>query len=182
MIMIKKIYHKLSMLFNNNFISLEKQARRAGVRMGENNFISSHFWDTEPYLIKIGSNCQITGGVRFATHGGGAAVRDRYPKFDTFGKVEIGDYVYIGFNSLIMPGVTIGNNVIVAAGSVVTKSIPNNSVVAGNPAKYICSIDDYLERNLQFNTDTKGKDADEKRSILMILSDDKFISKSIIER
>ena len=64
----------------------------------------------------------------------------------------------------------------------VTKSIPNNSVVAGNPAKYICSIDDYLERNLQFNTDTKGKDADEKRSILMILSDDKFISKSIIER
>lgn len=56
--------------------------------------------------------------------GGGGAVRSKYPKFDTFGKVVIGDWVYIGTNALIMPGVTIGNNVLVAAGSVVTKSVP----------------------------------------------------------
>ena len=46
-----------------------------------------------------------------------------------------------------MPGVTVGDNVLIAAGSIVTKSIPSNVVVAGNPARFICSIEDYIERN-----------------------------------
>lgn len=58
--------------------------------------------------------------------------RIKYPRFDTFGKVKIGDYVYIGTNSLIMPGVTIGDGSLIAAGSVVTKSVPPGVVVGGN--------------------------------------------------
>ena len=58
------------------------------------------------------------------TYGGGGAVRVQLPDFDCFGKVTIGDYVYIGKRALIMPGVTLGNHV-VAAGSVVTKSVPD---------------------------------------------------------
>lgn len=50
--------------------SLEKQARKAGCQIGENNFIASHFWSSEAYLIKIGNNCQITDDVKFFTHGG----------------------------------------------------------------------------------------------------------------
>lgn len=161
---------------------MERQARRAGVRLGSNNFIASHFWDTEPYLISVGSNCQITEGVKFCTHGGGGAVRKMYPRFDTFGKVCVGDYVYIGNNSLIMPGVTIGDNVIIGAGSVVTKSVPSNVVVCGNPARIICSIDSYLERNLKYNTDTKGLDYKTKKKKLLSLTCDKFISKDLMEK
>jgi acetyltransferase-like isoleucine patch superfamily enzyme len=57
----------------------------------------------------------------------------------------VGDYVYIGVRSIILPGVTIGNNCIIAAGSVVTKNVPDNSVVGGIPAKFIKSTDEYLE-------------------------------------
>lgn len=79
-----------------------------------------------------------------------------HPTIDVFGKITIGDYVYIGSNSLLMPGVTVGNNVIIAAGSVVTKSIPDNVVVGGNPVKILCSIDVYLGKNIRYNTCTKG--------------------------
>lgn len=68
---------------------------------------------------------------------GGNVVRCQIPDFDIFGKITIGDWVYIGNNSLIMPGVTIDNNVLVASGSVVTKSVPAGVVVAGNPARII---------------------------------------------
>ena len=106
-----KIKKKIFKLYRETFWSLEKQAKAAGVTIGESNFIASHFWSSEPYLIKIGSHCAITAGVKIFTHGGAHSVRRWYPKFDIFGKVTIGDYVYIGTSSLIMPGVTIGNNV-----------------------------------------------------------------------
>lgn len=61
--------------------------------------------------------------------------------------IEIGDNVFIGAGSIILPNVTIGDNVIIGAGSVVTKDIMSNSVVAGNPACRICSLDAYLEKN-----------------------------------
>ncbi|GAK38226.1 maltose O-acetyltransferase [Bacteroides graminisolvens DSM 19988 = JCM 15093] len=94
-----------------------------------------------------------------------------------FGKVKIGDWCYIGNNALIMPGVTIGDNVLVSSGSVVTKSIPSNMVVAGNPARIICSIDDYIARNTQYNLGTKGLLHKEKEQVLRGLSDERFIKK-----
>lgn len=177
----RRVYEKIKRLYLSCF-SLEKQAKLVGVNIGKNNFIDSRFWSSEPYLIKIGSNCQITKGVYIYTHGGGNVVRHINPKFDCFGKVEIGNYVYIGNNSLIMPGVTIGNNVLIAAGSVVTKSIPDNLVIAGNPAKVICSIDDYYKRNEKFNCNTKGMSHYKKRKILTKMSSNQFITKSYITR
>lgn len=173
MIVVSKIFHLYKILF----WSLEKQAIHAGVKLGKDNFIASHFWSTEPYLIKIGEHCQITNGVKFFTHGGAGAVRCWFPKFDTFGKIIIGNYVYIGNNSLIMPGVTVGDNVLIAAGSVVTKSIPSNMVVGGNPAKIICKIEDYIKNNIQFNTNTKGINQEDKRRILESLTEEKYIKK-----
>ena len=138
--MLKYIKQRLRIikdLYRRNFWSLEKQAIYAGVEMGVDNFITSRFWSSEPYLIKIGSHCQITGGVRLYTHGGAGAVRRWYPRFDTFGKVIIGDYVYIGHDAKIMPGVVVGDNVLIAAGSIVTKSVPADCIAAGNPAVVI---------------------------------------------
>lgn len=171
------IINKIINIYTRLFWSYDKQAKYAGVDMGSDNFINCHFWSSEPYLIKVGSHCQIVGGAKFFTHGGAAAVRRWYPDFDTFGKIIVGDYVYIGSNAMIMPGVIIGDNVIVAAGSVVTKSVPSNVVVGGNPAKYICTIEDYIKNNKCFNTHTKGLDDKQKKAFLLSLEEIKFVKK-----
>ena len=174
--MIERLLH----FYRLHFWSIERQARYAGVNMGNDNFVASQFWSKEPYLITIGNNCQITNGVKIFTHGGGGAVRNLYPDFDIFGRVVIGNYVYIGNNSLIMPGVTIGDNVLIGAGSVVTKSIPPNTVVGGNPARIICHIEEYLRRNIPYNLNSKRMSSCEKRKLLLSLSENFFIKKAAL--
>lgn len=172
---------KIVSWYKKTFWSLEKQAVCAGVKMGRNNYIATRFWGSEPYLITIGSNCQLTKGAFIHTHGGGVVARPIIPDFDVFGKVVIGDWVYIGSDAKIMPGVTIGNNVLVAAGSVVTKSIPSNVVVAGNPARYICTVEEYIERNRKYNVSSSGMSYRDKKQFLMSLDDAKFIKKMEIK-
>lgn len=158
------------------FYSPQEWARYIGVNIGEDNLIGKKHWSSEPYLITVGSHCQLTT-CRIFTHGGGQVVRHLDPKFDVFGKVVIGDYVYIGSNALIMPGVTIGDHVLVAAGSVVTKSIPPEVVVAGNPAKILCTIDEYYKRNIKYNTKTKGLNSIEKKKFLLNMPSHLFVKK-----
>ncbi len=157
--------------------SPEEYARYIGVKIGENCFISTRNFGSEPYLIKIGNNVQLTSGVSLFTHGGSHAARRSIPSFDIFGKIVIEDWVYVGSNSLIMPGVTIGEGSIVAAGSVVTKSVPPHTVVGGNPARYLCSVDDYIEKNIKYNLNTKGMSSEEKKEFLTSLPEDAFIIK-----
>ena len=76
-----------------------------------------------------------------------------------------------------MPGVTLGEGAIVAAGSVVTKSVPSHTVVGGNPARYICSVDDYIEKNMKYNHNTKGMPPEKKKAFLTSLPEDSFIIK-----
>ena len=157
--------------------SPEKYARHLGVTIGNNCLIDTRNWSSEPYLITIGNNCQITHCVSIYTHGGGQSIRKICPDFDMFGKVVIEDWAYIGAYSQIMPGVTIGEGALVAAGSVVTKSVAPHTVVGGNPARYICTTEEFYERNKKYNNRTKGLSLQEKKKILLSLSDDKFIKK-----
>ena len=76
-----------------------------------------------------------------------------------------------------MPGVTIGEGSLVAAGSIVTKSVPDHMVVGGNPARVICSVNEYIMRNMQYNVRTKGMTAVEKKKKLLSLPDEMFIVK-----
>ena len=173
----KKILECLTRVYWRIFKSPEEYARHIGVVVGENCLINTRNWSSEPYLITIGNNVQITSNVYIHTHGGGNAVRMLYPNFDIFGKVVIEDWVYVGAGSQIMPGVRIGKGSIVAAGSIVTKSVPPGVVVGGNPARVLCSIDEYIEKNVQYNLDTKGYSSNEKRNLLLSLPEDRFIRK-----
>lgn len=179
--MIRRIIGLIKLLYsivNQKITPPYEYAKKIGVNIGLDCFVpDKNCWPSEPYLVTIGNHCQITVGARLFTHGGGHVVRDQYPEFDTFGKIVIGDWVYIGNNSLVMPGVSIGNNVLVAAGSVVTKSVPSGVVVAGNPARIICTIEEYLEKNKAFNLKTKGYTQEDKRHYLQNLQDEMFLHK-----
>lgn len=76
-----------------------------------------------------------------------------------------------------MPGVSIGDHVLIAAGSVVTHSYSDNVVIGGNPARIICSLDEYLEKNSNYNVNSKGLSPDQKKELLLGLPDERFITK-----
>jgi acetyltransferase-like isoleucine patch superfamily enzyme len=166
-------------LYELRIIPVKFYAKLIGVRIGRDCNIQHVNFSSEPYLIKIGNHVQITSGTRFFTHSGGWVLREKYPDWDVFGKIIIGNNVYIGNSCLIMPGVTIGNNVIVGAGSVITKSLPDNVVVAGNPAKIISDIDTFEKKNLRFNAKT-GTLKNKKR-ILLNLNSSFFIKRDILK-
>lgn len=169
--------NKFLNLYRRKFWKSEKYARFIGVKIGEKCDIQDVNFGSEPYLIEIGNHVQITSGTKIFTHGAAWILRKKYPKVDFFGKVKIGNNVYIGNNALIMAGVTIGNNVIVAAGAVVTKSVPDNVIVGGNPAKILGNIEDFENKMLYFNVNSKGMGYEEKKKFLLSLTDDKFIKK-----
>lgn len=168
-------------LIKSYLYSPEKYARHLGVTIGKNCYISTRNWGSEPYLVTIGNNCQITYNVSIYTHGGGQAIRAIDPNFDVFGKVVIEDWAYIGAYAQIMPGVTIGEGALVAAGSVVTKSVSPHTVVGGNPARYICTTEEYYERNKQYNVQTKSLSLQDKKKYLLTLPDDRFMKKPFMK-
>lgn len=172
-----KIIEKIAEFYWRKVASPIRYARHIGVTIGYDCLISTRNWSTEPYLVTIGNHVQLTNCVSVHTHGGGHVIRQKYPDFDVFGKVVIEDWVYVGAYSQIMPGITIGEGALVAAGSVVTKSVAPHTVVAGNPARFICTTDEYYERNKQFNARTKGLNRNEKRERLLSLPDAFFITK-----
>lgn len=104
-----------------------------------------------PWMLKIGKYCKITRGVTILTHDYSRSVLRR-----VYGEIigearmtTIGDNVFIGVNSTILMGAQIGNNVIIGAGSVVGGGIPDNTVVSGNPAKVIRTLDEHYQRRKQ---------------------------------
>ncbi len=118
-----------------------KYYRKQGMKIGENCRFETMSFSTEPYLIEIGNKVAIAIGTLFITHDAGIrCFRDEFPAEDIFGKIIIGDNVFIGSNCTILPNTTIGNNCIVGAGSVVRGRFPDNSVIAGNPAKAITNM------------------------------------------
>ncbi len=125
-----------------------KYAKIIGVKMGKNTHIYGNvLWGSEPWLITLGDNVYITDGCKFITHDGGTLILRKFiPDLELTFPITIKNDVYIGVNTIILPGITIGNNCIIGAGSVVTKDIPDNSVFAGVPAKHIKSTQEYLDK------------------------------------
>ncbi len=177
--------HKVKQfLLSGTFDTPINYLRKKGVKVGEGCFISPcHVSANEGYLIEIGNYTRIAKDVEFFTHGGiyGLQIKYNDPTLDYFGKIKIGDYVSIGDGAKIMPGVTIGNNVIIGAGSVVSKSIPDNCMVAGNPIRYIGNTDDFYKKIKQIDLVSGKMKADEKRVFLLSLPEEKFVRKPYIK-
>jgi acetyltransferase-like isoleucine patch superfamily enzyme len=114
-----------------------KYLRRKGVKIGQNCKIQTISFSTEPYLVEIGNNARISGGTIFITHDGAVNCFTEEVDGGIFGKIKLGNNVFIGNNSIILLNSSIGNNCIVGAGSVVRGHFPDDSVIVGNPAKVI---------------------------------------------
>lgn len=108
------------------------------ITVGKNVFINAccHFQDQGG--ITLGDNCLVGHNIVFATLNHGFAPEERQSMLPA--PIVVGRNVWIGSNSTILQGVTIGDNSIIAAGSVVTKDVPANAIVAGVPARFIRSI------------------------------------------
>lgn len=120
------------------------QLRKKGAIIGENvSLLGATIDMNTSCLVEIGNNVTITNATILAHD----ASTKGFLGYTKIAKVKIGNNVFIGFGSIILPGVTIGNNVIVGAGSIVRADIPDNSVVVGNPAKVICTMEEYLNKN-----------------------------------
>jgi maltose O-acetyltransferase len=123
--------------------------RKMGATIGENVYIANNvtFDSSHTWLISIGNNVGIAPFTHILCHDG---TTKEYLGYAKIGRVDIGNNVIIGADCTILPGVSIGSNTIIGTKSLVTKDIPDNVIAAGNPAKVVCSMDDYVakQRNL----------------------------------
>jgi maltose O-acetyltransferase len=135
---------RLRLLVNSGYYP--EYLRAQGVRIGKNCviFYPSYIDGRLPYLLEIGDDVVISLYVTIFTHDAASAWAGDLVKV---GRVRIHDHVFIGANSTIMCNVTIGPHSIVGAGSVVSRDVPPNSVVAGNPAKVVCSMDQFMAKH-----------------------------------
>jgi len=178
----KKLFRIIKhLVFGNKYTNASnlKYARSIGVKIGKNCKTAIRAWGSEPFLIELGNHVHITSGVTFANHDGGVWVfREEIPNFDVFGKIKIGDNTYIGPESKILPGVTIGKNCVIGAGTIVTKCIPDNSVAAGNPVRIIRTTEEYKEKMIDLNLQTKTMGKKEKKSTLLNITEKKLIKRN----
>lgn len=123
--------------------------------VGKNFFFQPRIIPDEPKLISFGNNVSVASGVTFVTHDVIDKVLNNMDYDCTFyyncSPIKVGNNVFIGCNVTILPGVEIKDNVIIAAGSVVTKDVKENTVIAGNPAKEISTFDKYVNNRLKNN-------------------------------
>lgn len=147
-----KVRYRLN---HSNKEIISEHFRKMGMKIGSGCNICCNISTTQPFLVELGNNVTIAGDVLLLTHDN--SISKPLPNMtDLFGKIVIGNNCFIGTRSLIMPGVFLADNTIVAAGSVVTKSIHTPGIIiGGNPATIIGTVESFVNKNRHkaFNLD-----------------------------
>lgn len=154
----KRLYLMLRLTLSSNGLKKAVLVKKANIFKvyGDKNYWFPRILPAEPHLVKIHNNVHVASDVYFCTHDVMQRMFDNVPEYYDLlpesvksrgggypyktGEIEIFDNVFIGAKSIIMYDVKIGPNAIVAAGSVVTKDVPEGAVVGGNPAKVIGNV------------------------------------------
>ena len=184
--MIKQILRKLIYREKSSGEKYIAYCKRGGATIGNNVTVYSAknttIDETSLQHIFIGDNTQITAGVIILAHDYSYSVLG-----NIYGELPrqqrdtiIGKNVFIGMNSIILMGSNIGDNVIIGAGSVVSGRIPSNTVCAGNPAKIICSLDQFLVKGrTRFEESARCYYAGIKRKKQNVTEEDMIIYRSL---
>ena len=184
--MIKRILRKLIYREKSSGEKYIAYCKRGGATIGNNVTVYSAknttIDETSLQHIFIGDNTQITAGVIILAHDYSYSVLGNiYGELPRQQKdTIIGKNVFIGMNSIILMGSNIGDNVIIGAGSVVSGHIPSNTVCAGNPAKIICSLDQFLVKGrTRFEESARCYYAGIKRKKQDVTEEDMIIYRSL---
>jgi acetyltransferase-like isoleucine patch superfamily enzyme len=141
----KRLFMRIYAIIAGN----ERYGRKVGVKIGKDCRILSRRFGSEPFLIEIGDRVTLSRDVSFFNHDGSTwLVRDEKGRRQRFGHIKIGSEVFVGAYTIILPGVEIGDRVVIGAGSVVARSVPSGVVIAGNPARILGTFDDLCARRL----------------------------------
>lgn len=150
---LKSLFNKFAMLYHTaNSYNYVKYLKMRGAKIGDNVIFrdpcTTQIDMTRPSLVSIGNDVDFNKNFQILTHDWSSHVfRNYFHDFiNSSGPVIIGNNIYFGTNVTVLKGVTIGDNCIIGAGSLVTKSIPANSVAAGIPCRVVCSLEDYYEK------------------------------------
>ncbi|MDA8220909.1 acyltransferase [Desulfosporosinus sp.] len=180
---VKRYWLMVRMAFIRNGFRRVEFAKKKGIYdgIGENVMIQSRKIPLYSRLIRFHNNIMVASNVIFLTHDVTHNILNKaFPdkKFrEKIGCIEIMDNVFIGANSIILNNVRIGPNAIVAAGSVVTKDVLENTIVGGNPARVIGTFDNYVKKRVldlnAYPEDLKPKDQRIKKE-LAVLEWEKF--------
>ncbi|WP_053062535.1 acyltransferase [Photobacterium aquae] len=164
--MIKKIYDKIYKVISHP----NQYAKKVGVKLGNNIQLNTKSFGSEPYLITLGDDLYTSANVTFITHDGSVNVlRNLYEEcddVDLIKPIKVGNNVFLGFGVVILPGATIGDNVIVGANSLVKGTLKENCVYAGNPIREICSIKDFYNKRKCDFLHTKKLSKEDKKQYL----------------
>lgn len=147
----KKMFHTFCLLIKRDGYKRAEYIKRRNLfgAMGNDCYFHPCFMPSDPKNIFIGNNVKVASGVTFINHDIIGAMLNKKNKTNEFKymveDIVICDNVMIGAKAIILPGVTIGTNCIVGAGTVVSRNIPENSVVVGNPGKIVKTLTEYEE-------------------------------------
>lgn len=183
-----KVKYLIYKILKKDIMALQiEHYKRNGAKVGNNVRAFSPISSSEPYLLSIGNDVTISEGVVFLTHDN-SVIKDRNRVgTDLVGKITIGDNCFIGCNTIILPGVFLGDGVIVGAGSVVTKSFYGKSVIiAGNPAKIISYTDEFFKKSysqvFNFAPEKNRMTFDERKSEILLHSEKLIVKQNAFEQ
>lgn len=151
-----KLIQKIKQLWQTrNSHAYINYLRQCGVKIGKGCIIrypyTARIDISRPALVTIGNNVDMNKTFQILTHDWSSFVfRGLYNDFvNSSGAVNIGSNIYFGTDVIILKGVTIGDNCIIGAGSIVTHDIPACSVAVGVPCKVVCSVEEYYKKRKQ---------------------------------